>query len=121
MRFTTELSAVRALVRQAAQEAGLSESRAVDLEIAVNELAANTVRHTHSAGTLEVWHDDREIVCQIKDAGHIRDPLAGKRTPRPGALSGYGLWLVNQVCDDVEVHTAQTGTTVRIRANLTGS
>ena len=118
LRYTTDLSAVRALVRYAAKEAGLSEMRSVDLEIAVSEIAANTLRHAHSAGLLEVWHDGHEVVCRLKDAGHIRDPLAGQRPPRPGALSGHGLWLVNQVCDEVDLQSGENGTTIWVRMKL---
>jgi anti-sigma regulatory factor (Ser/Thr protein kinase) len=118
LRFTTDLSAVRALVGQYARDAGLSETRVIDLVIAVSEVAANTVRHARSAGTLDVWQDGREIICRIKDSGFIRDPLAGQRMPAPGALSGYGLWLVHQVCDEVSVQSGETGTTIWMRMKL---
>ena len=118
--FTTDLSAVRAFVRRRAQQAGLSDARATDLVIAVSEVAANTLLHARSAGMLDIWHDACEIVCQIKDTGFIRDPLAGRRSPRPGALGGYGLWMVHQVCDRVDVRSDETGTTIRMHMNLNG-
>src|SRR6202453_1681364 len=96
--FTTDLAAVRELVRRSAQDAGLDGSRAIDLVIAVGEVAANTVQHARTAGTLDIWHDGDEIVCQITDAGYISDPLAGASPPDPDATTGYGLWLVHQVC-----------------------
>jgi anti-sigma regulatory factor (Ser/Thr protein kinase) len=116
--FTTDLSAVRALVRRRAREAGLSEARAVDLVLAVSEVAANTLRHAKSPGTLEVWHDVDEIVCQIQDKGIITDPLAGRRRPNTDAMGGHGLWLVNQVCDLVEMRSDESGTTIRLHMDL---
>jgi len=116
--FTTDLAAVRELVRRCAKEAGLSSKRAIDLVIAVSEVAANTVEHARTAGTLDIWRDADEIVCQITDAGFISDPLAGSHAPLPGATAGYGLWMVNQVCDKVDLHSAETGTTVRMHMNL---
>jgi anti-sigma regulatory factor (Ser/Thr protein kinase) len=116
--FTTDLAAVRALVRRRAQEAGLSEERAIDLVIAVGEVAANTVQHARTAGMIDIWFDAEEIVCQISDAGHIHDPLAGSRPPEPGATTGYGLWMVNQVCDEVDLHSDETGTTIRMHMRI---
>ncbi len=112
--YRTNLSEVRTLVFQHATDAGLSESRASDLVLAVNEVAANTLRHTQSDGTLNIWHDQREIVCEVHDQGTITDPLAGRRTPDLSASGGHGLWLVHQVCDVVELRSDSSGTTVRM-------
>jgi anti-sigma regulatory factor (Ser/Thr protein kinase) len=119
--FTTDLAAVRALVRQSAEEAGLSEKRAIDLLIAVGEVAANTVQHAQTPGTLDIWHDADEIICQITDAGFISDPLAGAHAPQPGATAGYGLWMVNQVCDKVHLQSDETGTIIRMHMTLKDS
>ena len=85
-----------------------------DLVLAVSEVAANTLRHTSAPGTLTIWHDANEIVCEVRDTGIIADPLAGRVQPPPGALSGHGLWLVYQVCDRVEVGSGDGGTVVRM-------
>jgi anti-sigma regulatory factor (Ser/Thr protein kinase) len=119
--FTTGLAAVRALVRRGTKEAGLAEERALDLVIAVSEAAANTVQHARSAGTLHIWHNADEIICQITDAGFIKDPLAGSRKPLPSATNGHGLWLVNQVCDQVDLQSDETGTTIRMHMKLQDS
>jgi anti-sigma regulatory factor (Ser/Thr protein kinase) len=116
--YTTDLSAVRALVHRHALRAGLSESRAIDLMLAVSEVAANTVRHAKSAGCLDIWYDAKEIVCQIRDRGIIADPLAGRRKPALDALGGHGLWIVNQVCDEFEMRSDETGTTFRLHMTL---
>ena len=116
--YRTDLSKVRALVRQQASAAGLTESRASDLVLAVSEVAANTLRHTASSGTLTIWHDQDEIVCEIRDEGMITDPLAGQRRPAADALGGHGLWLVHQVCDLVELRSDATGTTIRMHMKI---
>jgi anti-sigma regulatory factor (Ser/Thr protein kinase) len=116
--FTTDLASVRALVRRCTQEAGLSDGRAMDLLIAVSEVAANTVQHARTAGTLDIWRDGDEIICQVTDAGFIGDPLAGARAPRPGATTGHGLWMVHQVCDRVDLRSDETGTTIRMHMSL---
>jgi anti-sigma regulatory factor (Ser/Thr protein kinase) len=112
--YRSDLSQVRALVLKSAREAGLSDERAIDLVLAVSEVAANTLRHTPSSGTLAIWHNPHEIVCEIHDEGVITDPLVGRRRPAPDALGGHGLWLVHQVCDLVELRSDNTGTTVRM-------
>jgi anti-sigma regulatory factor (Ser/Thr protein kinase) len=112
--YRNDLSQVRALVQKGARDAGLPDDRVNDLVLAVSEVAANTLRHTRSAGTLAIWHDPDEIICEIRDEGVIADPLAGRRRPAPDALGGHGLWLVHQVCDLVELRSDDTGTTVRM-------
>ena len=116
--YRTDLSKVRALVMQQARAAGLTESRANDLVLAASEVAANTLRHTDSSGTLAIWHDQHEIVCEIHDEGKITDPQAGQRRPAADATGGHGLWLVRQVCDLVELRSDQTGTTIRMHMKI---
>ena len=116
--YTTDLAAIRAVVHRYALRAGLTEARAIDLTLAVSEVAANTVKHAKSPGSLKIWYDAKEIVCQIHDEGIITDPLAGRRQPSLDALGGHGLWIVNQVCDQVEMRSEETGTTIRLHMNL---
>jgi anti-sigma regulatory factor (Ser/Thr protein kinase) len=116
--YTTDLAAIRAIVHRYAIQAGLTEARAIDLVLAVSEVAANTVKHAKSPGSLKIWYDSREIVCQIHDEGVITDPLAGHRQPSLEAQGGHGLWIVNQVCDQVELLSDETGTTIRLHMNL---
>jgi len=112
--YRTDLSEVRALVLKHARDAGLTDARASDLVLAVSEVAANTLRHTQSQGTLTIWYEPDEIVCEIHDEGRIADPLAGRRRPAPDALGGHGLWLVHQLCDLVELRSDESGTTIRM-------
>ena len=116
--YTTDLAAVRAVVHRYAVQAGLPESRAIDLMLAVSEVAANTVRHAKSPGSLKIWYNAEEIICQIQDDGIITDPLAGRRRPSLEAMGGHGLWIVYQVCDEVELRSDQTGTTIRLHMEL---
>jgi len=112
--------AARDFARQQARGAGLTEPRLTDLVIAVGELAANTLRHTGSDGTIQVWADAGEVICEVKDHGHIRDALAGRRWPRADGIGGHGLWVVHQVCDLVEMRTGSSGTVFRLHMALPG-
>jgi anti-sigma regulatory factor (Ser/Thr protein kinase) len=115
--YRSDLRAVRRLVAYQADEAGLAPERAADLVLAVSEIAANTLRHTRGDGLLRVWHTEQEILCQVQDYGWITDPLAGQQR-RPADEPGHGLWVVNQVCDLVELRTGQGGTTFRLHMRL---
>jgi anti-sigma regulatory factor (Ser/Thr protein kinase) len=116
--YRADLSKVRALVMRQARAAGLSEGRATDLVLAASEVAANTLRHTDSSGTLTIWHDRGEIICEIHDEGTIANPEAGQHRPAADATGGHGLWLVRQVCDLVELRSDQTGTTIRMHMKI---
>lgn len=115
VRFELEdLSCLRALVAARAASAGLEEDRAADLVLAVNEVAANTIKHARAPASLRIWATPTALVCQLEDPGHIADPLAGRHLPTPSGDGGLGLWMVNQLCDLVEVRTSAVGTTVRL-------
>jgi hypothetical protein len=84
------LASIRRFVAAYA-DAVLSRDRADDLQLAVNELATNTVRHGGGRGTLRIWREPAAVVCEVSDAGRIEQPLAGRVRPRLGQIGGYGL------------------------------
>ncbi|KAB2347762.1 sensor histidine kinase [Actinomadura rudentiformis] len=100
-----------------AVRAGLTPAAVGDLEIAVNELAANSVRHGGGRGTLEIWADSA-LVCQVSDAGHLTDPLAGRKPVGLSGNGGRGLLMVNHIADLLRVHTGPNGTTIQARFSL---
>lgn len=112
------LGAAREAVLAATGACGLTRARASDLLLAVNELAANSLRHGGGSGVLRIWHAKGRLTCEISDAGRIGDPLAGRRPPGRESARGRGLWLVHQLCDLVEARTGADGTTVRVHAAL---
>jgi anti-sigma regulatory factor (Ser/Thr protein kinase) len=95
-------------------EAVLGPARTADLVLAVSEVAANSVLHGGGVGVARVWHDPAGIVCEVSDIGCIDEPLAGRRRPTPVQADGRGLWIVNQVCDLVQVRAFPGGSTVRL-------
>ena len=115
--YDTDLAPVRRLVETHTRRTTLGADRAADLILAASEVAANTLGHARSGGTLQVWHDEREILCQAHDQGWITDPLAGRVRRGPDGR-GHGLYLVNHVCDLVELRTGPAGTTIRMHMRL---
>jgi anti-sigma regulatory factor (Ser/Thr protein kinase) len=104
----------RELVRRRACEAGLGR-RADDFIIAVNEILSNSLNHAGEDGTLRIWEEDDGLVCEVRDRGHIVQPLIGRAEPAPGQVGGHGIWLVNLVCDLVQVRSSDDGSTVRMK------
>jgi len=117
--YDRDLAPVRRLVAGYARRAWLDAERTVDLVLAANEIAANMISPTTGSGVLHVWHTPDEIVCQVHDQGEITDPLAGRVRHGPDDR-GHGLWLVNQVCDLVELRSGPAGTTVRMHLRRAG-
>lgn len=116
--YQRDLRPVRSLVTRCARSARLPARRITDLVLAASEVAANTLRHTKAGGTVHLWHDEDEMLCQITDSGVIADRLAGYRVPADDLPGGKGLWLVNQVCDLVEVRSRPDGTTICLHMRL---
>ncbi|MEO8477647.1 MAG: sensor histidine kinase [Actinomycetota bacterium] len=112
------LDQVREEVRREAVAAGLDAVRTADLVLAASEVASNSVRHGGGRGTVRVWRADDAVRCEIRDAGVIADPLAGRMIPTSEQTSGFGLWLVNQLCDLVQVRTSPGGSIVRMHMHL---
>jgi anti-sigma regulatory factor (Ser/Thr protein kinase) len=108
------LAVVRGFVTGQAAAAGLDAEHIADLAMAVNEVATNSVEHGGGTGRVAIWTENGYVACQVTDAGHITNPLAGRMLPPADQPGGRGLVLVNQVCDLVRVHTSPGGTTVRM-------
>lgn len=108
------LSALRRLVTAHALDSGLDELRVEAAMLAVNELATNSVRHAGGGGTLRWWRTDGALVWEVSDAGRIVDPLVGRGRPADGRNGGYGLWMVNELSDLVQLRTSERGTVVRM-------
>ena len=115
-----DLGRLRAWMSDQVRSAGVDEERARELVTAANELTTNTVKHADTHGLLRFWRTSDELIFQIEDSGHISDPLAGRR-PRALGTGGLGLWMVNQLCDLVEVRTSAAGTTIRMHSRFAQS
>jgi anti-sigma regulatory factor (Ser/Thr protein kinase) len=99
----TDMALVRDFTARRARAAGLRADRVDDLVLAVNELATNSVRHGGGNGVLRVWEQAGAFVSEVSDSGRIGSPLAGRERPSSVGLGGRGLWMVNQLCDLVQV------------------
>jgi anti-sigma regulatory factor (Ser/Thr protein kinase) len=114
----TDLRTVRQAVASLARSVGLGSRRNEDFVLAVCEAATNSVQHGGGEGSLAIWRDSDELVCDIRDAGQITNPLVGRERPPVAQVGGRGLWIANEVCDLVQIRSGEEGTHVRLRMEI---
>ncbi|ANZ39351.1 hypothetical protein BBK82_28160 [Lentzea guizhouensis] len=85
----------------------LRREQVEDLVLAVNELATNSILHASGRGVLRMWREGDTVVCEVSDSGTGLPPSFT-------GLSGFGIVMVNLLCDLVRTHTSHNGTTVRV-------
>ncbi len=112
------LRRVRAFVAEQAERAGLDQRSAAAMVLAVSELATNSLRHGGGHGELRAWVQDRCLVCEVSDQGHITSPLAGRVRPVLDGRGGAGLWVANQLCDLVQIFSSPRGTAIRVYQDI---
>lgn len=110
-----DLHDIRSLAATGAAAGGLDPGRVADLVVAASELAANSILHGGGRGLATVWNDGTSIFVEVADAGTIVDPTVGQVRPDPAAESGRGLYIANQLCDEVSIDSTATGTRIRLR------
>lgn len=112
------LEPLRQVVYRHAVAIGIGRPATADLLLAVTEVATNSLRHGGGGGSLRVWEEGGALVCEVRDGGHITQPLIGRVPPAFDGEDGRGLWLVNQLCDLVQIRSTPAGTTVRLHTWL---
>ena len=109
-----QLGRVRAFVAAQAAAVGLGDDGVSDVVLVANELATNSLLYGGGDGSVRLWCDDGAVICEVRDAGVISDPLIGRLPPSGAQQGGRGLWMANQLCDLVQVRSSQAGTVVRV-------
>lgn len=107
------LAKARQFAAEEAAQRGVRADRIHDVVQVVGELAANSLVHGGGRGRLRLWTEHDQVVCEVNDAGHIRDPMAGHLPAGNHDLHGRGLLMVNLLSDLVRMHTVPGSTTVR--------
>ena len=119
-----DLRGLRRDLTQRATDATLPPGSGPALEdflLAVDEMTTNALRHGRPPVDLRLWAGEKRLVCTITDHGAgLQDPFIGYG-PAHGAdlsLGGMGLWLARQLCDHVDITTAEDGVRVRLTTDL---
>jgi len=112
--FSGDLHSLRESLAEDPITRTLGPERRADLVFAVNEAVTNAVKHADGSCVIRLWPGVEGVVCEVTSASVIADPAAGRRRPPLRALRGRGLWLINQICDLVELRSGPTHTTLRM-------
>jgi anti-sigma regulatory factor (Ser/Thr protein kinase) len=115
---TDDLPRLREFVGRHAGAAGLVHDRSIDLQMAANEIATNTIRHAGGPGEARVWAGDGHVICEITDTGHITDLLAGRQAPPLTSEAGRGLLVINYLCDLVRGSSVPGVTVIQMYMRL---
>lgn len=115
------LYALRSAVAAHAAAAGLSPARVYDVVAAAHELAANAVQHGGGHGHLRLQVADSFLTCQVSDGGPAPpgqddSPDAGT-APWPAEHS-HGLWVIQQIADQLTIDRGPVGTTATVTFTL---
>lgn len=114
------LYALRAAVGAHASQAGLPQERADDLVVAVHELAANALRHGAGHGWARMWLEPHALRCEVAEDGSApaapgpADPPSSQEAAPWPIRHGHGLWLVQEVADQVSLRQGPAGGTATI-------
>lgn len=115
---TADLSALRDRVASSRLTAPLSGRRREDFVLAVNEVAANAIQHGQAPRVARLWRAGASVIAEVVARGRIDDPLVGRRRPNPWAPRGRGLWIVNQLCDLVQLRQEDRSTRLRLHMHV---
>ncbi|GAA4917306.1 anti-sigma regulatory factor (Ser/Thr protein kinase) [Nonomuraea thailandensis] len=124
--ITADLGLIRDLVRLHGRHSGLPDRRLEDLVLAVNEAVTNVLDHGGKSGIVTARAAGGQVVVDVLDfAGLLtHDHLAAARLDRT-ASHGYGLWLIQHLCDEVVLELVERGSLlslcVRDRSPAKGS
>jgi serine phosphatase RsbU (regulator of sigma subunit)/CheY-like chemotaxis protein/anti-sigma regulatory factor (Ser/Thr protein kinase) len=85
-----------------------------DLEVAFSEACTNVVRHAYGPGdatfSASVTLGESAVALEIRDSGSWRPPR--------GEHGGRGLFLMQQLCDELLIDRRPDGTTIRMERQL---
>lgn len=115
-----ELAPLRRVVGSWTDAQGAHPQRRELFVFVTNELTTNSVEHGGGEGTLLLWRDGDQLVAEVRDRGHIAAPLVGRVRPDQQQGGGRGVWLVNQICDLVQIRSRPGTTVVRARLSADG-
>lgn len=114
-----DLYELRQLMSCWAVRESMSGDSADDLVLSVHEVATNSIRHGGGHGTLRLWRAGDSLVCEVEDEGGIEEPLRmGGSRPGTSPTESRGLWIANQLCDQVEIRSGSDGTQVRLHKRM---
>ncbi len=115
-----EIAVIRHRVMGWLAAAGLAGERLHGFVLAVNEVITNVVLHAGGQGRIALRVTGDQAWCTVTDSGpgiparYLEQP----EVPATGDVGGRGIWLVQQLCDQVSTATGPIGTTIVLQMAL---
>lgn len=118
---------VRASAAEVGNAIGFSEARVEDLKLAISEAVNNAIDHGNrrEAGKLvavvfEIDGEKLEIRISDQGEGIERLDISSRRVVdeqslESGQLRGFGMYLISELVDDLEVSSSHRGTMLTLR------
>ena len=108
----SDIGRLFALVALKLYVAGIPADKSADVAAAAQQLAESSVQRGAGHGTVRIWQQPNAIVCEVADVPCW--PIRWPGAERLGPASPMPLWFANQLCDLVQLRSAEFGTTVRV-------
>jgi anti-sigma regulatory factor (Ser/Thr protein kinase) len=123
-----DIAGARRLVARVAAGVGMHSDQVDRLTVALSEAATNAVVHGGGTGTILITGGPGELAVEVRDRGAgLPTRLGAAAVPPtqlpvpPTHLSGRGLWLAGQLCDDIDIRASDAGTRVRLTMRLSAA
>jgi hypothetical protein len=114
--FDGDLHSLRRFVSDHAQTLGLAKERAAMLVVAAGETGLLLKRQSPGSAIVRMWEQPAAIVCDFyQPAGQLNDPFLGFRPVELQPGPDDEMWLTRQICDWVDIRTADDGCTIRLQ------
>jgi anti-sigma regulatory factor (Ser/Thr protein kinase) len=109
-----QIPRARQHVAEAGSGAGLPSSAVERLAIATHEVVTNAIMYGGGRATIRIDIDDTRLVVTVADRGTGWSGSAPAARPAAEQLGGRGLWLADNLCDEMTIARTPTGTTIRL-------
>jgi serine/threonine-protein kinase RsbW len=106
-----DLPALRRLAVEHGRRAGLDAGRLGDFVLAVNEAVTNAICRGGKRARLRLWESADEVGCEVRGGSWMP---AGQPSAVPDDTESLRLWVVWQVCSDVDLSYGPDEMTVRL-------
>lgn len=113
-----DLAGLRSLALEFGTTLGLGPARSSDVALALDELATNSIVHGGGSGRFRTWIAEDSLVLEVRDGGLLGAPLVGRGPPHSARIGGRGLWMVNNLCDLLQLRNHEDGSIARAHFRL---
>ncbi|MGW0805923.1 ATP-binding protein [Nonomuraea sp. NPDC002799] len=114
--ISADLALIRDLIRIHGTHSGLHGSRLDSWVLAVNEAVTNVLDHAGATGQVVARSVGDTITVEVVDtAGRLTPGHLRAARVDPTASHGFGLWVIQQVCDAVHVEQSGRGSRLSLR------